>query len=111
VVYLAMALARLKAVHGPDASVASIGYYFPTLKGKAERICWTPTQLGEGMTIIEHLCEGLAAGAFPASDNAVEDCGYCDYGEACGKPCAQTEVKLDDDSNTALQPMRELRRR
>lgn len=109
VIYLAMALARLHAVHGAQATVADIGYYFPTLRGQAEHIAWTPAQLHEGMAIVEHLCAGLAAGAFPATDNAGEDCAYCDYVEACAQSCAQIRRKRADDANVALQAMRTLR--
>ncbi|MDE2752551.1 MAG: hypothetical protein OXI83_08260, partial [Gemmatimonadota bacterium] len=41
-------------------------------------------ELSAGGLLVATLLEGVAAGEFPATDDAKSDCRFCDYGEVCG---------------------------
>jgi hypothetical protein len=58
------------------------------------------------------LCQIVASGAFLATNNPEEDCGYCDYRLIChdlAATAAASQLKLDNGKNKALKPIRELR--
>ena len=62
--------------------------------------------------IIQHLCQGIANGAFLPTDDA-KDCNYCDYRSVCGDVwtlAASNRKKIDNEDNLPLIPIRELRR-
>ena len=62
--------------------VAQFGYFFPTEKGRGERILFTPTQLAGAPDLLARLRESIAQGAFLATTE-VDDCAFCDYRSIC----------------------------
>jgi ATP-dependent helicase/nuclease subunit B len=94
-----------------DRPVAQFGYFFPTEKGRGERIIFTPAKLSDAPNVLARLRELIARGAFPAT-NQPDDCEYCDYRPICRDieaVTAQSAGKLASPVNNVLQPFRELR--
>ena len=110
--YLAMAESVLKRKVNPKAVVKQAGYYFPTGRGQGERIVRTREQLASAGDVMQCLCQIVANGAFLATNDPDEDCGYCDYKLIChdlADTATASQLKLDNGRNQALKPMRELR--
>ncbi len=108
--YLELARQRLRELY-PDAEVEGFGYFFPGRQAQRERYFWKAGQLEEGREIIASLCEMLATGCFPFSDDE-KDAKYNDYLPAFGDTAAaarDTMRKLDNPDNLALKPFRRLR--
>jgi RecB family exonuclease len=111
-IYLAMADAVVRESVSRDARAASFGYFFPAAREHGRRISWTARRLEAGRDVLGHLYDLLAAGVFPYSDEA-DDATWSDYVAAHGDleaAAAATRVKLANPANTALAPLRELRR-
>ncbi len=109
--YMRMAESRLKEAVSPDAAVDRFGYFFPTTREHGERVDWTAPELAEGVRVLGSLCEMLARGAFPFTDDA-GDVGYSDYKEAFGNRDAAAEAserKLKNRENKPLEGFRRLR--
>jgi len=62
--------------------VALFGYFFPTEKGRGERITFTPAQLAGAPELLARLRGLIARGTFQATTDA-KDCAYCDYRGIC----------------------------
>lgn len=62
--------------------VAQFGYFFPTEKGRGERILFIPAQLADAPRVLAGLRELIARGAFLATTD-VNDCAFCDYRSIC----------------------------
>jgi ATP-dependent helicase/nuclease subunit B len=62
--------------------VARFGYFFPTEKGRGERLEFAPSQLAGAAALLARLRGWIARGEFWPTDN-VEDCTYCDYRGIC----------------------------
>jgi ATP-dependent helicase/nuclease subunit B len=109
-VYLHLALDRLRQIH-PKADVKEVGYFFPSRRGRGERLTHTPQELGEGLAILQRLCRLVGDGAFLATDNTEEDCTYCDYVDICGDLTAvsQASQRKLQGTDKLLDPLRELR--
>jgi ATP-dependent helicase/nuclease subunit B len=110
--YLAMAEAVLKRKVNRKAVVKQAGYYFPTRRGQGERIVKAREDLADSGDVMQRLCQIVANGAFLATDNPEEDCGYCNYSLIChdlSATAVASQLKLDNGRNQALKPMRELR--
>ncbi len=91
--------------------VAQFGYFFPTEKGRGERIVFTPSKLADAPNVLARLRELIARGVFPATNDS-DDCGLCDYRSICRDieaVTAQSADKLASPVNNVLQPFRELR--
>ena len=70
-------------------------------------------QKDSGLGIMANLCELMTNAAFIATDD-VSDCGFCDYLLICGETKTLTEsshAKLQNLKNTALEPLRGLRKK
>ena len=109
-IYTAQAESRLVECH-PGAEVESFQYFFPSTREHGERIEWSAGTLAGGMRILERLCEMLARGCFPFSDDA-SDVSKSDYRAAFGDVEANVEalrLKLSNPDNASLAPFRELR--
>jgi ATP-dependent helicase/nuclease subunit B len=105
----ALYIALAEAHYG--RSVAQFGYFFPTERGRGERIVFTPAKLADAPNVLARLRELIARGAFPAT-NDPGDCGLCDYRSICRDievVTAQSASKLASPVNNVLQPFRELR--
>ena len=108
--YLALAQARLAEVQ-PGARVVSFGYFFPTTRDFGERIQWRAEELAGGPALIASLCQLIAAGCFPFS-NDPEDARYSDYEEVYGDTVAAARAmvgKLQNAANEMLEPFALLR--
>jgi hypothetical protein len=113
--YLAMVQDRLRQVLAPRAAVVQFGYFFPNLKEYGTRIAWSREELARGPRVLADLCQMIAAGCFPCSDDA-EDLRLSPYLEAIGDPsraAEQVRAKLaravEDDDSGALAPFARLR--
>ena len=72
----------------PGARVERFGFFFPSEKAGGERIEFTPEQLEEGGEVLGRLAQIAASGAFLATNQTTNDCGFCDYREICGDVAA-----------------------
>ncbi len=109
--YLELVREQLRSVY-PEARVAGFGYFFPGRRASRERYYWGARELENGRSVLARLCEMLATGCFPFTDDA-KDARYGDYLDAFGDITAAVEDiarKLDNPDNTELEPFRQLRR-
>ena len=74
--------AAARAVLGQP--VTGMEYHFPTRRGENRVRDFEAGELSSGGHLVAALLDGVAAGRFPATDNAKEDCRFCDFGEVCG---------------------------
>ncbi len=58
-------------------------YHFPTRRGENRVKSYPAQELADGGALVATMLEGIAEGWFPATDNAKQDCRFCDYKEAC----------------------------
>ena len=106
--------ARLKALSGdfPGGRVDRFGYFFPSEKASGERIDFTPEQLEDGGAVLAKLAAIASGGTFLATNQADNDCGFCDYAGICGDVAGvarSSDRKLKAVSNEKLIPYLELR--
>jgi ATP-dependent helicase/nuclease subunit B len=109
--YVLMAEQCLKAKIAPDAELVEFGFFFPGVKGRGERIRWSPQELTHGLNIIHSLSQMVSMGVFLATDQE-NDCVFCDYRDICRDVKAVTvgsKRKLANPLNVRLQPFRALR--
>ena len=109
--YLQLAETRLRETVSPEAAVDRFGYFFPTTREHGERVEWTAAELAQGVGVLGSLCEMLAKGAFPFTDDP-GDVTYSDYTDAFGDvhdAAAASSRKLDNPENEPLNPFRRLR--
>jgi len=109
--YLHMAEARLKETVAPSAAAVRFGYFFPTFREHGERIQWEAAELRKGTQVMGLLCEMIASGAFPFTDDS-GDVRFSDYRDAFGEEEAaveETKRKLGNKGNETLEPFRRLR--
>lgn len=64
--------------------VDAMEYHFPTRRGENRIRRYDTVGLKNGGGLVETLLEGMGRGWFPATDNAGNDCRFCDYQEVCG---------------------------
>ncbi len=69
---------------GLGLPVEAMEYHYPSRKGENRIRGYPIDQLSEGGRLIGTMLEGPVRGWFPATDNAKEDCKFCDYTELCG---------------------------
>lgn len=108
--YLALARKRLEECH-PGAKVAFFEYFFPNTREHGERLRWEAEKLAGGAEVLRRLCDMLAGGCFPFTDDS-DEAAYSDYGAAVGKVETAAKAvagKLRNPANQALRPFRELR--
>ncbi len=109
--YLQLAESRLRETVSPEAAVDRFGYFFPTTREHGERVEWTAAELAQGVRVLGRLCEMLAKGVFPFTDDP-GDVNYSDYKDAFGDVHAAAEAssrKLENQENEPLTPFRRLR--
>ncbi|MGO9568975.1 MAG: PD-(D/E)XK nuclease family protein [Desulfomonilaceae bacterium] len=110
--YIEMARAILKRKVSPGAEVSHFGYFFPGSGHRGIRIRRWRGQMMGAAEVIDRLCKILASGCFLPTNNAREDCPFCDYLLICGDTdalAAASTRKLQNSRNECLQPIRELR--
>ncbi|MYA64326.1 MAG: PD-(D/E)XK nuclease family protein [Gemmatimonadetes bacterium] len=69
--------------------VAGMDYHFPTRRGENRVRSFEAGELDTGDGLVATLLEGVAAGHFPATDSAKDDCRFCDFGDLCGVRAGQ----------------------
>ena len=109
-IYMTQARSRLAECH-TGAEVDSFQYFFPSTREHGERIEWSSGALAGGMAVLADLCEMLARGCFPFTDDE-SDLSISDYRPYFGDIEAGTEAvkaKLRNPANEVLAPFRELR--
>ena len=110
--YLEMARTALREGIGPGCRVERFSYFFPAARAAGARYEWTADRLAEGGAHVEALCALVAAGGFTATDDAKEDCTFCECRPICGDVDAiarSAEVKAANPENGILEPFRRLR--
>lgn len=104
----ALVAARLLQAEDPRAVVAASSYYFPTARGRGQRIDRGPDGAASVAAVLRDLFDLLGAGAFVHSPDA-GDCRYCELGRACGSAAPErAALKIGDAANAALDPYRRL---
>lgn len=109
--YAGMLKHRLRAEIDPHAKFQFFGYFFPSPKTEGLRMQWTTAELKPGDEIVRNICDAIAQGAFPAT-NEKADCKYCDYLPICGdadQTANSSLIQLSTCSDSALDPFRKLR--
>ena len=109
--------AMLESVTGtvselPAARVREFCFFFPGQTERGLPIVYDSSDLKEWGFVVGKLSDILANGAFIAT-NQVKDCTFCDYTAICGdleKLEKTVSLKLENQDNVVLEPMRELRR-
>jgi RecB family exonuclease len=103
----ALAAAHLLRATDPGARVSRSSYYFPTRRGRAERLV-RPGENPETPNVLRDLFDVLASGTFVHTADK-DDCRYCEFWRACGRnPVERAEAKLDHAPNVVLDPYRRL---
>ncbi len=111
-IYTAIVAALLRRRLHPDARVYKFGYYFPSMKGRGVRIVSVEDCVSRGNEIVRALCRMMSRGCFPATNDAKEDCQFCEYAEVCGDvetAARQSHSKIANQSNQMLADFRWIR--
>ncbi len=104
----ALAARELLRRHDPTACVTAGSYYFPTRRGRGERVTIPQGDAGALAAVLRDLFDVLARGTFVHSPHST-DCRWCDFGRACGPdPMARAKRKIDHDGNAILDGYRRL---
>ena len=108
--------AGAEALH--DAPVRAVEYHFPGEKGRNERAVYRREHLDGSHRLIEHLVDIAAKGWFVPTDDAREDCTFCDVRHVCrvtgegdriaSPMAAWSKEQLESDAE-ALRALRLLR--
>jgi ATP-dependent helicase/nuclease subunit B len=106
----ALAAAELLRAREPGARVVASGYYFPTVKGRGERVARPPRPPAELAAVLGDLAAIVRDGAFVHTPKS-EDCTFCEFSRACGPdPIGSAKGKLAAPANSALAAYRQLQR-
>ncbi|MFQ5829944.1 MAG: PD-(D/E)XK nuclease family protein [Candidatus Methylomirabilia bacterium] len=104
------ALAARELIRSTDAGarVVSSSYYFPTARGRAERVTLSQEDPGRVAAVLRDLFDLLAQGSFVHTPER-SDCAWCEFRRACGPdPTARAQRKIASPSNTSLAAYRRL---
>jgi ATP-dependent helicase/nuclease subunit B len=110
--YIDICRAVLQEKHGPASRVLKFEYLFPGRAGQGLRLSYTPDELSEFKTLMQHMTGWMAAGSFLPTDRR-DDCTFCDYVGVCGdvdSSAAASARKLANESNLDLRYFRGLRK-
>ncbi len=104
----ALAAAQLLRACDQGARVVRSGYYFPTTRGRGERVIRPVASPSDLQAVLRDLFDLLAAGAFVHTPNS-DDCRYCEFPRACGRePVQRAKPKIENAHNAVLEPYRRL---
>ena len=110
--YTAIVAALVRKRLAPEARVHKFGYYFPSAKGRGLRIVSAEDSVCKGNEIVSALCRLMRRGCFPATNNAKEDCQFCEYAAVCGDvetAARQSQTKISNQANESLAEFRWIR--
>jgi ATP-dependent helicase/nuclease subunit B len=104
------ALAAAELLRGIDpAARVSGSYYFPTARGRGERVIRPAASQAAAADVLRDLFDVLAAGAFVHTPDG-GDCRFCEFKRACGALAVERAArKVASEGNTALGAYRRLR--
>jgi ATP-dependent helicase/nuclease subunit B len=106
----ALAAAELLRATDPGAQVTMSSYYFPTVKGRGERVSRPPRPTSALGAVLGDLVALVRDGTFLHTPTP-DDCRFCEFGRACGpEPFARAERKLAAPANRVLAAYRQLER-
>lgn len=108
--YPALAEFALRERLGAKPRVVRFEYVFPA-PGEARRLSWGVDELAGGLHLVGLICEMMASGCFPFTDD-IADLKYSDYTGAFGdltEALAAARRKLENAENVMLEPYRKLR--
>jgi ATP-dependent helicase/nuclease subunit B len=78
-----LAARELLRAREPRAEVSGGGYYFPTVRGRGERVIRPMAGTAPLAAVLRDLFELVRAGAFVHTATA-DDCRFCEVSRACG---------------------------
>jgi ATP-dependent helicase/nuclease subunit B len=105
----ALAAEEVLRAREPQARVASASYYFPTVRGRGERVGRPQGDPAPLRAVLGDLVAVVRAGAFVHTVDE-SDCRFCEFGRACGPdPAARAARKVEAAANGVLEPFRRLR--
>lgn len=81
--YVHMLRHQLAAKGFDEPKQILFGYFFPSPITQGNRIQWSISELKQGDSILQTVCNTIAAGIFPATTDE-NDCTYCEYSKLCG---------------------------
>jgi len=82
--------------------VSGGSYYFPTRRGRGERVPRPLTDPTTILTVLNDLLAVMRAGVFTHTQDP-RTCEYCEFHRACGnEPAARTALKMPNAQNTPL---------
>jgi CRISPR/Cas system-associated exonuclease Cas4 (RecB family) len=108
--------AGAEALH--ELPVRAVEYHFPGEKGRNERVVYRRGELEGAVRLVEHLVAIAANGWFVPTENAREDCKFCDVRHVCrvagendsiDSPLAAWSAEQLDSDADALRALRQLR--
>jgi ATP-dependent helicase/nuclease subunit B len=103
----ALAATALLRRHDAGARVTRSGYYFPTMRGHAERVTYLPVAPDRLAGVMRDLLDVLGAGTFTHTPEE-NDCSFCEMQAACGTaPFARAKGKLTAPAVEAFRRLRE----
>jgi len=104
--YAAVAVELLRPTD-PAARVVDSQYYFPTVKGRGERVERPPKPAAALGAVLGDLVAVVRGGAFVHTPTG-DDCRFCEFGRACGPDPAVRAQRKVDGSSSALAAYRQL---
>jgi ATP-dependent helicase/DNAse subunit B len=89
-------------------SVEESAYYFPTVKGLAQRFVRKQDQSvrTQGLTLLENLIELVSQGIFTMTDDE-NDCKFCDFKSVCQRHFYDEETLSAKRSDKTYEPLRQ----
>lgn len=91
-----LAAVELLRRHYPRPTIVGGVYYFPSAKGRQERVAIGRPSASAVTTVLTDLREVVASGLFQHATNE-SACRWCDFGAACGaNPFERATAKLED---------------
>ena len=104
----ALAATQLLRAQDAGARVSQSAYYFPTVRGRSERVTRPFSSDHDVLAVLRTLLDVLEAGTFVHSPNA-DECTYCEFTRACGAhPVDRAQLKIENAGNAALAFYRRL---
>jgi len=113
VFYRAMALAWAGASGRGEREVGEFRYVFPTSFSSDGPVIYLPGQMDACLPFLERAARLMAAGVFPATDDADRDCRYCPFnGTICPnveEQAGEMAGELAEGDDPVLDPFRAMR--
>lgn len=91
-----------------EGTVEESAYYFPTVKGLAQRFVrkQDESMRDQGLILLENLIEVVSQGAFTMTDDK-NDCTYCEFKSVCQRDFYDEDILDDKRSDKTFTPLRQ----